>query len=768
MLPLLHSLTHLTYLTSTSPRIRDILVVDGGLERLLEILKESALPRRYANTEADWYSLRGPHTATIINYNQQISLRHSLAFQCVVNIGVRGSENVRTRLVQSGALDVVAQIMEVWLQGKGVSIEPGSLGSQAAVDRAAAGGSHPWNLASRSRERHRERATRERERQARTHSLPSANEAATTRSSPSATATGSRNASAALHHPAGRQASQQQPFQQHQATGSSPSTIAAGRVITKESLEMSLLPEDQPSPADIVANMLSIEQRAAITRIHAVSRLAGIDKSFLKRLAFESDERHQGLVNMYRSFGLDLRVLMALHGGNIDSTEVITGFIGEPPRLQPLVSGQWPSETLPLQQQHQQHSSAQMSGSQNSGSTGGDDVSMDSASDQNESFVPAPSLRRSGTITLDSLGRPPPLRSQSQSALTNTTPSPSRPDQERPTAPLQGIEQPTPRAAASTLPLARSRTVRAASPSIPAPAMRTLLEGARASPITSASTSTVSSLNDQPNASPAHALAGSNASGADLYDRPVLASRRSSTRTTMYEAASISSTPPVNTPPPPQAQARITHPATQHPSHVAPDNAVMSTYATTETTENRTDRERDVQQRSRAGTEEDEESTVGEDPVQISGDQDVGIVGTGDHEAVEALSGLVEVEDNDRTQVEVDLAMGAPPGAPGATQTPRVVEMTPRQPLGNNALPATGGPVPTGAAPARNPDRHETTAFAAVIAAGAPRGFTDLSDLVNVIESTTPAGEVTYSDDTILLCLQLLAYLSKYLSLIHI
>ncbi|EEB88090.1 hypothetical protein MPER_14281, partial [Moniliophthora perniciosa FA553] len=33
-LPLFNSLTHLAYLTSTSPRIREIMTMDGGLERL--------------------------------------------------------------------------------------------------------------------------------------------------------------------------------------------------------------------------------------------------------------------------------------------------------------------------------------------------------------------------------------------------------------------------------------------------------------------------------------------------------------------------------------------------------------------------------------------------------------------------------------------------------------------------------------------------------------------------------------------------------------
>jgi hypothetical protein len=68
-----------------------------------------------------------------------MQLRHSLAFQCVVNIGVRGTEAIRTRVVQAGALDLVAQILETWLKEKGISMFAGPLGSQAAVDARAAG-----------------------------------------------------------------------------------------------------------------------------------------------------------------------------------------------------------------------------------------------------------------------------------------------------------------------------------------------------------------------------------------------------------------------------------------------------------------------------------------------------------------------------------------------------------------------------------------------------------------------------------------------------
>ena len=38
-LSLFNSLTHLTYLTSTSPRIPEIMTMDGGLERLADLTR---------------------------------------------------------------------------------------------------------------------------------------------------------------------------------------------------------------------------------------------------------------------------------------------------------------------------------------------------------------------------------------------------------------------------------------------------------------------------------------------------------------------------------------------------------------------------------------------------------------------------------------------------------------------------------------------------------------------------------------------------------
>lgn len=91
-LPLINSLSHLAYLTTSSARIRDILTVDGGVERLVCILKEG----RSKDMMDMW--------------------KWNLAFQCVVNIGVRGSEGVRTRVVEADMVPVIATILENYVR----------------------------------------------------------------------------------------------------------------------------------------------------------------------------------------------------------------------------------------------------------------------------------------------------------------------------------------------------------------------------------------------------------------------------------------------------------------------------------------------------------------------------------------------------------------------------------------------------------------------------------------------------------------------------
>ncbi|KAK4952306.1 hypothetical protein LTR66_013747, partial [Elasticomyces elasticus] len=91
-LPLINSLNNLAYLTTSSARIRDILTVDGGVERLVCILKQG----RSKDMMDMW--------------------KWNLAFQCVVNIGVRGSEAVRTRVVEADMVPVIATILENYIQ----------------------------------------------------------------------------------------------------------------------------------------------------------------------------------------------------------------------------------------------------------------------------------------------------------------------------------------------------------------------------------------------------------------------------------------------------------------------------------------------------------------------------------------------------------------------------------------------------------------------------------------------------------------------------
>lgn len=87
-LPLVSSLTNLVYMTSTNSRIRDILTADGGLERLVKIL------------------------ATCQNTDKITLWKWSLAFQCIVNVGVRGTEAIRSRVVEAGAVDIILAILE--------------------------------------------------------------------------------------------------------------------------------------------------------------------------------------------------------------------------------------------------------------------------------------------------------------------------------------------------------------------------------------------------------------------------------------------------------------------------------------------------------------------------------------------------------------------------------------------------------------------------------------------------------------------------------
>ncbi|KAJ3763003.1 hypothetical protein EV361DRAFT_765357, partial [Lentinula raphanica] len=140
-LPLFNSLTHLTYLTSTSPRIREIMTMDGGLERLVRLLHEFCICPPPPENPSLFYGLAPPSarptkplpTLNPTSFDKHAAYRFSLAFQCVVNIGVRGSEPIRSRVVQAGTLEVVGCILEAWLAHKGFAVGPNPSGASGST-----------------------------------------------------------------------------------------------------------------------------------------------------------------------------------------------------------------------------------------------------------------------------------------------------------------------------------------------------------------------------------------------------------------------------------------------------------------------------------------------------------------------------------------------------------------------------------------------------------------------------------------------------------
>lgn len=106
--------------------------MDGGLERLVRILHEFCICPPPPENPSILYGLSPPNarppklvpTLNPQSFDKHAAYRFSLAFQCVVNIGVRGSEDIRGRVVQAGTLDVVGCILEAWLANKGFAVGP--------------------------------------------------------------------------------------------------------------------------------------------------------------------------------------------------------------------------------------------------------------------------------------------------------------------------------------------------------------------------------------------------------------------------------------------------------------------------------------------------------------------------------------------------------------------------------------------------------------------------------------------------------------------
>lgn len=105
--PLIYSLNHLTYLASSSARVRDTLSTDGGIERLVSILKQC----HYDEEDTQHLSEHESVTKETL-----AAWKWSLAFQCLVFVGTRGTEDIRCRVAFCGIIPVIATVLDNYLQ----------------------------------------------------------------------------------------------------------------------------------------------------------------------------------------------------------------------------------------------------------------------------------------------------------------------------------------------------------------------------------------------------------------------------------------------------------------------------------------------------------------------------------------------------------------------------------------------------------------------------------------------------------------------------
>lgn len=116
-IPLINSLNHLTYLTSNSGKVRETLANDGALERLVAILHGCYIPL---------FDLLGLDLKHVSKHKRAQSIWQqkkkamcawtwTLAFQCLVLTGTRGTEQIRKKVVMSGVIPVLTTVVDNYL-----------------------------------------------------------------------------------------------------------------------------------------------------------------------------------------------------------------------------------------------------------------------------------------------------------------------------------------------------------------------------------------------------------------------------------------------------------------------------------------------------------------------------------------------------------------------------------------------------------------------------------------------------------------------------
>lgn len=115
--PLINSLNHLTYLTSNSGKVRETIANDGALERLVSILHGCHVSL-YGLLQLDLKKVNKHRRAKMVCQQKNLAMcawKWTLAFQCLVLTGTRGTEQIRKKVVLSGVVPVLATVLDNYL-----------------------------------------------------------------------------------------------------------------------------------------------------------------------------------------------------------------------------------------------------------------------------------------------------------------------------------------------------------------------------------------------------------------------------------------------------------------------------------------------------------------------------------------------------------------------------------------------------------------------------------------------------------------------------
>lgn len=114
-IPLINSLNHLTYLTSNSAKVRETVASDGALVRLVSILHDCYIAVQELSSVQLRYSLTPVEKVARERKLAMVAWKWTLAFQCLVLTGTRGTEQIRKEVVYSGVIPILATVLDNYL-----------------------------------------------------------------------------------------------------------------------------------------------------------------------------------------------------------------------------------------------------------------------------------------------------------------------------------------------------------------------------------------------------------------------------------------------------------------------------------------------------------------------------------------------------------------------------------------------------------------------------------------------------------------------------